>query len=69
MEARSMDSNTRMAFNTGVLYVQLIITVAVNLFSTRLILNAMGVEDFGIVNLIAGIVAMLSFIQNSMAIS
>ena len=69
MEVKKMDSNTRMAFNTVVLYVQLIITVAVNLFSTRLILNAMGVEDYGIVNLIAGIVAMLSFIQNSMAVS
>lgn len=64
-----MDANTRMAYNTGVLYIQLIITIIVNLFSTRLILNAMGVEDYGIVNLIAGIVAMLSFVQNSMAIS
>lgn len=64
-----MDSNTRIAFNTTILYAQLIITVSVNLFSTRLILNAMGVEDYGIVNLVAGIVAMLSFVQNSMAVS
>lgn len=64
-----MDSNKRMAVNTVILYAKLIITIAVNLYSTRLILNAMGVEDFGVVNLISGIVAMLSFVQNSMSVS
>lgn len=58
-----------MALNTIILYAKLIITIAVNLYSTRLILNAMGVEDFGVVNLISGIVAMLSFVQNSMSVS
>lgn len=64
-----MDSNKRMAVNTVILYAKLIITIAVNLYSTRLILNAMGVEDYGVVNLISGIVAMLSFVQNSMSVS
>lgn len=64
-----MDSNKRMVVNTVILYAKLVITIVVNLYSTRLILNAMGVEDYGIVNLISGIVAMLSFIQNSMTVS
>lgn len=64
-----MNSNKRMATNTVILYAKLIITIAVNLYSTRLILNAMGVKDYGIVSLISGIVAMLSFVQNSMTVS
>lgn len=64
-----MDSNKRMALNTLILYTKLVITIVVNLYSTRLILNAMGIEDYGIVNLISGIVAMLSFVQNSMSVS
>lgn len=64
-----MDSNKRMAFNTVVLYIKLVVTIVINLYSTRLILNALGVEDFGVVNLIAGVVAMLSFVQNSMSVS
>ena len=64
-----MDANSRIAVNTVILYTKLIITIIVNLYSTRLILNAMGVEDYGIVNLISGIVAMLSFLQNSMTVS
>ena len=64
-----MNSNKRIAANTIILYANFIITIVVNLYSTRLILNAMGVEDYGIVNLISGIVAMLSFVQNSMSVS
>ena len=64
-----MNSTNRMAFNTIVLYANLVITIVVNLYATRLILNALGVSDYGIVNLISGIVAMLSFVQNSMTVS
>lgn len=64
-----MDANKRIVVNTGILYFKLIFTIIVNLYATRLILNAMGVENFGIVNLISGIVALLSFFQNSLTIS
>ena len=64
-----MKSSERIVLNTGILYVKLIITIVVNLLSTRLILLSMGVVDYGIVNLISGIVAMLSFVQNSMTVS
>lgn len=64
-----MNSKNRIVVNTAILYFKLIFEIIVNLYSTRLILNAMGVEDFGIVNLISGIVALLSFFQNSLTIS
>ncbi len=64
-----MKSSTRISLNTIILFIKLIITISVNLIATRLILNAMGVEDYGIVNLISGIVSMFTFLQNSMAVS
>lgn len=69
MNLYNKNPNTRIVINTFILYFQLVFTILVNLYSTRLILNAMGVEDFGIVNLVSGIVAMLSFFQNSLTIS
>lgn len=69
MEIVNRSANARILINTAILYFKLIFTIVVNLYSTRLILNAMGVEDFGIVNLVSGIVAMLSFFQNSLTIS
>ena len=64
-----MNSSEKIVFNSAVLYAKLVITILVNLIATRLILNAMGVKDYGIVNLISGIVSMLTFVQNSMAVS
>lgn len=69
MSIVNKSANARILINTAILYFKLIFTIIVNLYSTRLILNAMGVEDFGIVNLVSGIVAMLSFFQNSLTIS
>lgn len=65
----NMNSNHRIIINTAILYFKLLFEIVVNLYSTRLILNAMGVSDYGIVNLISGIVALLSFFQNSLTIS
>lgn len=53
--------------NTGILYAKTFITMGVSLYSTRLILNTLGANDFGIFSLIGGIVAMLTFLNNSMA--
>ncbi|MEH6305211.1 hypothetical protein RYH73_06125 [Olivibacter sp. CPCC 100613] len=45
------------------------VTVGISLYSTRLILSALGVVDFGIFNLIAGIIALLAFVNNAMSTS
>lgn len=62
-----MKESSRIIINTVILYIQLILSVLISLFSTRWILEALGVEDFGIYNLIAGVVAMLSFLNTAMA--
>jgi O-antigen/teichoic acid export membrane protein len=52
--------------NTGILYAKTFITMGISLYSTRLILNALGSTDFGIFSLIGGIIAMLTFFNNAM---
>lgn len=64
-----MQSAKRVVLNTGFLYGKMVITIFIALYSTRLILNALGEVDFGIFNLIGGVIAMLSFINGSMVIA
>ena len=51
------------------MYGKMLITVVITLYTTRLVLNALGVVDFGIYNLVAGLVAMLSFLNAAMTTS
>lgn len=62
-----MQPNTRIAVNTLAIYTRLLITIFVSLFSTRYVLLALGATDFGIYNLVAGVVALFAFISNTMA--
>ena len=62
-----MDTAIRVAKNTLFLYVRIVVNVLISLYSTRIILDALGVEDFGIYNLVAGAIAMLTFLNSAMA--
>lgn len=57
----------RVAVNTGFLYARMAITVFISLYATRLILNALGAEDFGLFNVVGGVIAMLTFLNAAMA--
>lgn len=57
----------RVASNTGILYIRMAITVFISLYTTRLILVALGVVDFGIFNVVAGAITMLTFLNSGMA--
>lgn len=59
--------NKRIAKNTLLLYIRMFVSMVVSLYTSRIILNALGVEDFGIYNVIAGVIGMMSFFNNSMA--
>ena len=56
----------RVAMNTGFLYAKMVITIFISLYSTRLVLKALGVEDYGIFALIGGVIGMLSFLNGAM---
>lgn len=62
-----MSSNKYIAKNTVMLYVRMIISVCINLYASREILKVLGVEDFGIYNIVGGVVAMLGFLNASMS--
>ncbi len=64
-----MRSGNRIILNTLILYVKMVLSILLGLFSTRLVLKALGVEDYGIYNLVAGVVSMLSFLNTSLATS
>ena len=60
-------SNKRLAKNTIVLYLRLLFTMAVQLYTSRLVLQALGVEDYGIYNVVGGVIAMLNFVNMSLS--
>lgn len=62
-----MNTVSRVIRNTGFLYMKMGVTMFISLYATRLVLNALGVDDFGIFNMVAGVIAMLAFLNASMA--
>lgn len=59
-------NNQRIAKNTLLLYFRTFITLLISLYTSRVILRTLGVEDFGIYNVVGGVVAMFGFINGSM---
>ena len=66
MATDSSNNNKRIAKNTLLLYVRMLFLMVVSLFTSRVILNTLGVEDFGIYNVVGGIVAMFTIISGSL---
>lgn len=57
----------RIAKNTFMLYFRMLLTMLVTLYTSRVVLEILGVEDFGIYNVVGGIVVMFSFLNGTMA--
>lgn len=60
-------NNKRIAKNTLLLYIRMLITMLVSLYTSRVILATLGVEDYGIYGVVGGIVTMFAFLNNAMA--
>ena len=60
-------NNKRIALNTLFLYLRQIIVLLLTLYLSRLVLEVLGVEDFGIYNVVGGFVYMLAFMNTSMS--
>ena len=61
------ENNKRIAKNAGMLYIRMLLTMAVTLYTSRIVLNVLGVEDYGIYNVVGGFVTMFGFLNSSMA--
>lgn len=58
--------NKRIAKNSILLYVRMIVVMAIGLFTSRIVLQALGVEDYGIYNLVGGLVTFFTVINGAM---
>lgn len=63
------NQSNKVLSNTLFLYAKLLFSAVLSLYSTRLLLNALGIADFGIYNLIAGVILMLAFLNGAMTIT
>lgn len=60
------ENTKRIARNTLYLYLRMLVVMGVNLFTVRIVLQALGAEDYGINNVVGGVVAMFSFLTSTM---
>ncbi len=61
-----MNDNKKIAINTTILYAKLIINIVVSFITARLVLQALGASDYGLYNVVGGVVAMLNTLGTSM---
>ena len=61
------NNNKRIAKNTALLYCRMLFLMLVSLYTSRVVLNTLGVEDFGIYGVVGGLVAMASLITGSLS--
>lgn len=68
-EQTQTDNTKRIAKNTLLLYMRMLFNVCISLVTSRLVLNILGVEDYGIYNVVGGVVMLFSFLNAAMASS
>lgn len=61
------DNNRRIAKNTVLLYSRMFLIMGISLYTSRIVMKTLGVEDFGIFNVVGGVITMLSFLNSSMS--
>lgn len=67
--SKTADNNKRIAKNTVLLYIRMFFIMAVTLYTSRVVLSTLGVTDFGIYNVVGGVVAMMGILNGAMAVA
>lgn len=65
--ANNTTNNKRIAKNTIILYLRTILILCVGLFTSRIVLNMLGIEDYGLYNVVGGFVAFFAFLNGAMS--
>lgn len=55
--------------NTGILYIRMLVTLLVSLYTSRVTLELLGIDDFGIYGVIGGVVGLFSFLSRTLTVS
>ena len=58
-----MSDNKRIARNTIFLYIRMVILMCVGFYTSRVVLRALGVSDYGIYNVMGGVIGMLAYVN------
>ena len=66
-QQETKENNKRIAKNTLMLYFRMLLTMGVSLYTVRIVLETLGVVDYGIYNVVGGVVTMFSFLSATMA--
>ncbi|MCD8303915.1 MAG: oligosaccharide flippase family protein [Prevotellaceae bacterium] len=69
MDPNTQGSNKRIAKNTLILYFRMFLMMAISLYTSRIILKVLGVEDYGINNVVGGLVALFSMITGALSVT
>ena len=64
MSNQTSDNNKRIAKNTLLLYFRMLITMLVSLYTSRVVLQTLGISDYGLYNVVGGVVTMFTFINH-----
>lgn len=62
-------SSARIAKNTIALYIRSFVSMLITLYASRILLKTLGVDDFGIYNVVGGVVMLFSFLNSSLVVS
>lgn len=61
------ESNKRIATNTLYMYIRLISTIVIGLYTYRIVINVLGISDYGLFNVVGGVLAMFTFFNSSLS--
>lgn len=64
--AESVTNNQRIAKNTLLLYLRMLILMGISLYTSRVILQVLGINDFGLYNVVGGVVSMFTLLSGSL---
>lgn len=67
MSTETQANNKRLAKNTILLYFRMLIIMLLSLYTSRVVLNALGIEDYGVYNVIGGLVTVFSIMSSSLS--
>ena len=68
-EANVSDNNKRIAKNTMYMYLRMLVTLFISLFTARIVFNTLGVINFGIYNVVGSVIVFFSFLNNGLSLS
>ena len=63
------ENNKRIAKNTLILYIRMFFIMLISLYTSRIVLSTLGVEDYGIYNVVGGVIAMMGILNGAMSTS